>query len=775
MMGSSGQRAAGSGQQLPVESPARRPPPAARELLVFALYLAIAVAMMWPLALNLPTALADLGDPLFCTWIIDWGCHALTHAPLQLYNAPMYYPGRLSLAYSENLVGISLLVWPFHLAGASPITVYNVAMLLGFALSGYGAFVLARLITKSTAGAIVAGIIFAFVPFKFDHLSHLQLIWSGWIPLLLAAVIAYWREPRKKYAACITAAFVMNGLTNVHYFLFGSLTAALTIVAFLILDPRRGRHFWLTLAAAFVIGGILLTPFLLPYRIVANEYGMVRSEGEAISGSAPAYAWLVTNPRIVLYGKLGPADWHRHEMQLFPGLVALILATIGAFSYTRAAAQPRNRATAQPLLNILTAAALIATWLAIITDRIEWTLFGHRILSFNSADVPATLLVILLVIRFRHVRSQQPGRWAAALWILIGVMGSFGMNAFFHAFLYRRLGFLFAAIRAPVRWAIIAYVGLAVFAAFGVVALQRKRVPAALLAAILVVDLWPAPRWEQAVPTPAPVYRWLDRARVAPFIELPMANGSEFSYLLGSMHHHLPQFNGMSPFSAPLHAKLRAKNDASQFDDELLSLLEQNGCKLIIVHVHALGEMSNATRAWLAKELASGRIEYLRSFDHEVGGDFVFGVTRNHRGAKDPDAPDGAGHLPQQKLARMLAGEPTHSDAIQTVVEAPGYGELVRGPLHIKGWTLSPLRITRVTALLDVGTKRIDVPLVDERRDLKQKFSWYYFVARPGFELTIPERPRGVGSSTDVQIEVEDESGRVMRSSDVVFDWERTP
>ncbi|HJQ37236.1 MAG TPA: hypothetical protein VKB93_08860 [Thermoanaerobaculia bacterium] len=779
----------------------------AREALVFALYLAIAIAMTWPLAVNLPTALADLGDPLFCTWIIDWGCYALTHAPLQLYDAPMYYPGRLSLAYSENLVGLSLLVWPFHLAGASPITVYNIAMLLGFALSGYGAFVLARLITKSTAGAIVAGVLFAFVPFKFDHLSHLQLIWSGWLPLLLAAVIAYWRNagvspadeaasrrlgaetapgqpPGRRrseaLAACITAAFVMNGLTNVHYFLFGSLTAALTIVAFLILDPRRDRRFWLTLAAAFVIGGFLLAPFLLPYRIVASEYGMVRSPGEAISGSAPPQAWLVTNPRIVLYGKLGPAEWHRHEMQLFPGLVALILAAIGAFSYTRGPANPRTRA---PLaLNVLTIAALIATWLGIITDRIELTLFGHRILSFDSADVPATLLVILLVIRYRHVRSQQPERWAAALWILIGVLGSFGMNAFFHAFLYRRLGFIFAAIRAPVRWAIIAYIGLAVFAAFGVARLVERRAlarrtlgglkPAApLLAAVLVIDLWPAPRWEQAVPTPAPVYRWLERARVAPFIELPMANGSEFAYLLGSMHHHLPQFNGMSPFSAPLHAKLRAKNDASQFDDEFLSLLEQNGCKLVIVHAHALGEQSQAIRAWLT----SGRLEYLRSFDHEVGGDFVFGVPRNYRGAKEPEVPDGAGHLPRQKLARMLAGEPTHSDAIQTVIESPGYGELVRGPLRIKGWTLSPFRITRVTALLDVGMKRVDVPLVDERPDLKQKFSWYYFVARPGFELTIPERPRGVGRSTDIQLEVEDESGRVMRSGDVVFDWERAP
>jgi hypothetical protein len=746
----------------------------AREAAVFAFYLAVAIAMTWPLAIRLTTALADLGDPFVNTWILDWVCHALTHAPLDLYNSPIYYPGHLSLAYSENLVGVALLVLPFQLAGVPPIAVYNIAMLLGFALSGYGMFVLARLIVKSAPAALVAGVIFAFVPFKFDHLSHLQLIWSGWIPLILAGVIAYWRNPGKRTAAWIAAAFVMNGLTNVHYFLFGSLTAALTIVTFAILDPRRHRRFWLTLIAAFVIGGILLTPFLIPYRIVAKEYGMVRSEGEARSGSASAHAWLVTNSRSVIYGKLGPADWHRHEMQFFPGVVALLLAGIGALSWPKSAAQPRNRATAQPLLNAFIVLAAIATWLGIITDRIEWSIAGHRILSFSSADIPATLLVILLVIRFRHVRSEYPERWAAALWVAIGVLGSFGMNAFFHAFLYRRIG-IFAAIRAPVRWAVIAYIGIAVFAAFGTLALMRRKVPAMAIVALATIDLWFAPRWEQAVPTPAPVYRWLKQTRVAPLIELPMAGGSEFNYLLGSTVHHLPQFNGISQFSAPLHATLRTKNDALQFDDEFLALLEQNGCKLVIVHVHALGETSGAIRSWLAKELAAGRLEYLRSFDHEIGGDFVFGVTRNHRGAKEPDAPDGAGQLPAQKLARMLAGESTHSDAITTVIESPQYGEVVRGPLNVRGWTLSPFRIRRVTALFDTGTLRVDAPLVDARPDVKQRFSWYYFVATPGFRLTLPERPRGVGRSTDVQIEVEDESGRVMRSGDVVFDWEREP
>ena len=747
------------------------------EGLIFLFYLALAVAMTWPLARELSTAVADLGDPFVNAWIVDWVCHALTHAPLDLYDAPIYYPGRYALAHSENLIGVAILVLPFHLAGATPIALHNIAMLLGFALSGYGAFVLARLLTRSTAAALVAGVIYAFVPFKFDHLSHLQIISSGWIPLLLAAVIAYWRGASVKTAALITAAFVMNGLTNVHYFLFGSLTALITVIALAIMDPRRDRRFWTTLFLAFFLGALILVPFLLPYRVLAKEYGMVRSEGEARSGSAPLASWLYATPRSAIYGDLGPPEVHRHEMQLFPGLLAIFLGVVGVFP-REARVVRAARPDPSTALGMTIALFAIVTWLGIITDRIEWSVAGRRILSFDSADVPAMILLILLVLRFARP-SPHVERWLGAIWIAVGVVGSMGMNAFFHAFLYKRIG-IFAAVRAPVRWAIIAYAGLAILAALGALALMRRTkrpmVLAGLLVGLAAIDLWPSIRWERAVPTVAPAYRWLATARTAPLIELPMGGGPEFSYLLGSAHHRLPQFNGISQFSAPLHAKLRGKSDAREYDDEFLTLLERNGCRVVLVHVHAMGEASASIRAWLSNHLANGRLAYVRSFDHEVGGDFLFAVTHNLRDWRrfaEADVPDGAGHLPREKLARMLRGETTHSNAIMAVVESPQPGELVRGPLRVRGWTLSPFTIRRVTVLLDGGSVRIDAPLTDPRPDVKQRFHWYYFTPRPGFEIVVPERPRGVPRATNVQIEIEDESGRVVRTTDVLFDWER--
>jgi hypothetical protein len=753
---------------------------ASREAAVVAFYIALAIAMTWPLAAHLSTALADLGDPLVNMWIVDWVSHALTHEPWNLYNSPLYYPGHLTLAYSENMIGVALFVVPFHLAGLHPIAVYNLALLLGFAWSGYGAFVLARAITRSTAASLVAGVVFAFVPFKWDHLSHMQLQWSGWIPLLLAAVIVYWRTPSTRTALLLTGAFVMNGLTNVHYFLFGSFTAAIAVVVLAIAHGPRDRRFWFRLAAAFAIGGLVLLPFLLPYRIISKELGAVRTEGDAISGSAPLKAWLGATPRSIWYGHLGGEELHRHEMQLFPGLAAICLALIGAVKTARRehADVPDRSTRRAPFVDALIIVLGILTYIGAVTERTELAIGPLRLLSLDSAETAATLLLIVLVIRYRHALREAIARsrfdasaWTAAVAIVIGVLGSLGMSAFMHAFLFKYVS-VFHAIRAPVRWAVIAYAGLAVWAAIGAKTLIRGRATAALLIAVVAVDLWPRLRYEHAIPATPPVYRWLARERVAPLIELPTSDdGINFRYLLGSTVHRLPQLNGVENMGVPDLKRIRVKGDAHEYDDELLALLERNHARLIVVHAHAFDA---AGRAWLARELQHGRIAFVRSFDHEIGGDFVFAVTKNFpqwSRLRGPQTPDGAGHIPEQKLARMLRGETVHSDAIITHVETPAYREVVNGPLRVRGWTLSPFPIRRVTVRIHAGRLKIDAPLL-ERPDIKAVYPWYYFVPRPGFDVFLPKRPESIPPETELQVEVEDGEGRIMRTPDVLIDWD---
>jgi hypothetical protein len=272
------------------------------------LFVLLSVAFTWPLAWNLDRAVSDPGDPYLNVWILDWDFYATFHAPLSLFHAPAFHPARYALAFSENLYGVALLLFPFRLLGLSALTTYNIGILLGFAFCGFGAYVLGRRLTDSWIAGMAAGVFYAFVPFRFTQLSHIQHTWGGWLPLMLVALLSYADRPTRKRAVVFAALFVMNGLSNIHYLFFGALATAITAVLLL---PRKQ---WRDLAIATGLGLVVLAPFLYPYAVVAELYGMTRSAEEVLRFSAVPSDWLpgVDEP----------------ERRLFPGWMAYALCAI---------------------------------------------------------------------------------------------------------------------------------------------------------------------------------------------------------------------------------------------------------------------------------------------------------------------------------------------------------------------------------------------------------------------------------------------------------------
>ncbi len=65
----------------------------------------------------------------------------------------------------------------------NPVLLLNIAFLAALATSGLAAFVLARHMTGSNLGAALAGVIFAFAPYRWAHIPHLQLQLAFAIPL----------------------------------------------------------------------------------------------------------------------------------------------------------------------------------------------------------------------------------------------------------------------------------------------------------------------------------------------------------------------------------------------------------------------------------------------------------------------------------------------------------------------------------------------------------------------------------------------------------------
>ena len=468
------------------------------EILLFLAFLGLTAVMTWPWVLHVRDHCSDAGDPYLVSWTLWWDFHQTFHDPLHLFDGNVSFPMKYSLAFSEHNYGIALPFFPLFALGVRPLTVHGLAMLLGFALAGYGTFRLTRTLTGSTGAAWVAGIAYAFVPYRFGQMPHLPYLFSGWIPILLEALVLFVRERSRKRAAWLGVSFFMNGLSVIHWFVLTLIPLAATglILAFRH-GAERDRAGLRRGALALGIAGIALLPFLLPYQRAAKLYGFTRTPDDAMAYSAHLKDWLSADLWNRTWRGLGapPAS----ERGLFPGLL-LLLFPLAAVLLSREtpgnAALPGSAPSPDPgalrLLVWLDGTSVVAGTLALLassTTGIHVSLGGKEV--FRATD-PSRALALLAVALFARCWIAYPkalplvrGRnlpeslrllrrpeaiLVGGVWAVLGFFGSLGMNFPFHRVLFETV-FLFRSVRVPARWAMVAYLGLAVLAGAGARAL----------------------------------------------------------------------------------------------------------------------------------------------------------------------------------------------------------------------------------------------------------------------------------------------------------------
>lgn len=620
------------------------------------IFVALAVAMTWPLARNLDRAVSDPGDPFINTWILDWDWYATFHQPLSLFHANAFHPAKYSLAYSENLYAIAVLLFPLRAVGVGALTAYNLAMIAGFAFCGFAAYLLGLRLTGSWLAGMAAGVFYAFVPFRFVHLPHLQHVWGGWLPLLLLALLRYAEKPTRRRALVFAAVFVLNGLTNIHYLFFGAFATGVTA---LLLLPRAT---WRELAFAMTGALLVLAPFLYPYAAVVKLYGMQRGVEEVSRFSAIASDWL---PGAV-----------EAERKLFPGALAY-LACIGA------------------------------------------------LIAARKRTAPLAL---------------------ALLWIAIGFLGSLGLNFELHAFLFGAVPG-FRAIRVPARWAVIAYVGMAIL-----IALLTKAMPRRvrwLVPVLFTIHLWAGPvRWYLFDPKPPEVYTWLARQDVRGVAELPLEwMASDYEYMLHSTIHRKPMVNGISGFAPPQRAELSRMSKEVPIPDAFLDKLRESQVDTLIIHPDLTGGPSEPVRDWLRRELERGRITFVRKFHTRIYGDWVFRIADT----------SGQPATDNRQLATFLRGELTCGTATMGNLDLPTANERFRGTAIFTGWTMSPHGIRSVDVWFDNRTHRERARLFPDPRLDTWCAGWKGQSTR--YMVGLHERPKGVRRQTDVLVEVTDGRG----------------
>jgi hypothetical protein len=445
---------------------------------------ALTMIVTWPQALHLASAVPDHDDPFFSMWRLAWIAHELPRDPARLFDGNIFYPHVRTLAYSDATLLEGLLAAPWLWAHVNLVLVYNLCVLAGIVSSGVGMFVLVRHLTHDPDAALVAAAIFALAPYRIEHVMHLELQWTVWMPLAFHAVHRLFDHPSARGGVILGVLLALQLLASVYYGVFLGLLVAAFTVMLVVSRHREARAVLLPLGAAALTVAAVAAVYALPYLDAAREVG-TRAPGETASFSAQLASYLTAPQQNWVWGWTS-SRFEGNELRLFPGLVAVLIATIGVAG---------NRGE-----------RLVWIYLAILLLAIE--------LSLGMNGTVYTWL-------YSHASPlrgfRAPARFGILAVCALAVLAGFGFRT-----LQRR-------IAAPRALLVAALVAIGVES--GSAPLHLTEIQRSPPDVYTVLD------------------RFLEPERGPAVIELPMASGFNVVYMFWSTRHWRPLVNGYSGYA----------------------------------------------------------------------------------------------------------------------------------------------------------------------------------------------------------------------------------
>ncbi|MGZ5429083.1 MAG: hypothetical protein ACXWFS_08750, partial [Thermoanaerobaculia bacterium] len=339
----------------------------------------------------------------------------------------------------------------------------------------------------------------------------------------------------------------------------------------------------------------------------------------------------------------------------------------------------------------------------------------------------------------------------------------------------------FRSIRVPARWAMVAYLGLALLAGAGTLALSEawnRRRPGAWHATLVFVLAGLGLLFEnraaplelirgEADPDEATLFL-AKTPMVGGLVEFPAGTEDHGNYrgILRAADHGKPLVTAISGFRGPVVRLIERKEQETPIPGDLLDYLEEIPTSYILVHDSWLFPGSrDVHRDWLVRGMAAGRLRFIKRFDGRTRNE-LYAVVRNEPETKTleplPWNP-AVGPMPAQALYR--------EDATLTgSIDEPVANATVTGPLSVQGWARIPGEDLHVTVTID-GEER---PLLTRARvprpDLQAALSSLGDCRTAGYEAVYAFAPGDDGVHVlDVLFRSSD--GRERRYPPRAFTW----
>lgn len=351
-------------------------------------------AVVWPLPLHLADRVSGHWDSFFGVWRQAWIADAVGTPGLKLFNAPIFHPHELTLAFSDALLLPSIVAAPLRYAGMQPVLAFNLTLATAFVTSGLAVFALARTLTGSVEAALVSATIYMLAPYRLDHLDHLEMQTAAFMPI---GLWLWHRAVDRQSAAAGAGALgmaVAQWFSGLYYgMLFAPYALSVAVIEWVqVTRSRRSRMLYAILLTG-VAGAVAVAAFSRPYLASRAETGD-RAPSVVAQYSATPLSYLAVHPHNAIYGKV-LSRFGDAETRLFPGALALVLAGVGM---------------------------ALTPW-----TRRKWAYAGAGVIAFDlSLGTNGLLLPLLreLVIPYRGLRA--PARAGILVLLTLSVFAGWG-------------------------------------------------------------------------------------------------------------------------------------------------------------------------------------------------------------------------------------------------------------------------------------------------------------------------------------------------------------
>lgn len=495
-------------------------------------------------------------DASMWIYMLAWGAHH----PERFNDAPILEPTPTPLV--ANAPRLIEGIWSIPLFRVfDPVVAWGWTTWIALFATGLAAWFAGARLTGSAWGGAAYLVFFGFGSFRALHICHIEIIAAPFLPLVPLALVSLadgsgvsWRrrwaatarrvatalkgDPRSGDTSLVALNSISNSIANsisrdavgdgravigwhvaalagmvfglaaIDYFYFG-VALGLTLPCAVIWGIVTGRIAVRNAIVAGVVAALVIAidfaPIMIQYVNFHRITGLARSLGESDSGSADVFAWM-TGPNGMLLPPFGGGKAHfLPDPRIFPGFMMLALAVVGLRTLARRSQE----------LIVLMVMGFIAS-------------LGTMRLFFWTLGLPSPSFA-------------TPYEWLYG--ILLPLKG----------------------IRAPVRFAVMAHLVLALAAAF-VVARMSERGKACRVAAVilLVLSFLESRQGMHALAIRTdrvddPVYTWIGASSEdGAVLDLPMGVVSSFGLelleteaMLTQLRHGRPTPNGTMAMLVP--------------------------------------------------------------------------------------------------------------------------------------------------------------------------------------------------------------------------------